>query len=103
MARIFLRDPKIIILDEPSSALDVVTEDKLFDTLYRNVGDITLIVIAHRLSTIQNVDRVLVFKDGQIVEEGSFDSLKETEGGAFAAMVKANEFIRRDEPDADFD
>ncbi len=104
MARIFIRDPKIIILDEPSSALDVVTEDRLFETLYKNVGGITLIVIAHRLSTIKNVDRVLVFKDGQIVEEGSFDMLKGTEGGAFAAMVKANEFIRRDdEAENDFD
>jgi len=103
MARIFLRKPKIIILDEPSSALDVVTEDRLFDTLYKNAGDTTLIVIAHRLSTIRDVDRVLVFKDGRIVEEGSFDALKGTEGGAFAAMVKANEFFRRDEAEADFD
>ena len=92
MARIFIRKPRLIILDEPSSALDVVTEDRLFETLYKNVENITLIVIAHRLSTIKNVDRILVFKDSRIVEQGSFDTLKDKEGSLFAAMVKANEF-----------
>ncbi len=103
MARIFLRKPKIIVLDEPSSALDVVTEDRLFETLYGNVQGITLIVIAHRLSTIKNVDRVLVFKDAKIVEQGTFDELKNRDGGAFAAMVKANDFRAARAQEEEFD
>ncbi|OGV49477.1 MAG: hypothetical protein A2X49_00855 [Lentisphaerae bacterium GWF2_52_8] len=96
LARIFLRKPKIVILDEPSSALDVITEDKLFETLYANLSDITLIVIAHRLSTIKDVDRVLVFKDGSIVEEGSFKDLQERPDGIFSDMVKSHKFLIRE-------
>ncbi|MBD3317049.1 MAG: ATP-binding cassette domain-containing protein, partial [Chitinivibrionales bacterium] len=89
MARVFLRDPRIVILDEPSSALDVLTEERLFDTLFRNIGGRTLIVVAHRLSTIKDADRVFVFKDGTVVEEGRFDELLKGRGH-FARMVSAN-------------
>ncbi|MBD3321201.1 MAG: ATP-binding cassette domain-containing protein [Chitinivibrionales bacterium] len=90
LARIFLRKPKVIILDEPSSALDVITEEKLFATLYEQLKGQTLIIVAHRLSTIKRVDRIFVFQDGRIVEEGSFEEL-ETAGGLFARMVKASD------------
>jgi ATP-binding cassette subfamily B protein len=89
MARVFLRDPRIVILDEPSSSLDVLTEERLFDTLYRNIGDRTLVVIAHRLSTIKSAERVFVFQDGRIVERGKFQDLL-VAGGLFSRMVKAN-------------
>ncbi|MBD3345816.1 MAG: ATP-binding cassette domain-containing protein [Chitinivibrionales bacterium] len=90
LARIFLRNPKIIILDEPSSALDVITEERLFATLYEQLKEQTLIIVAHRLSTIKHVDRIFVFQDGSIVEQGAFDELYE-KNGLFARMVRASE------------
>lgn len=89
LARVFLREPKIIILDEPSSALDVVTEQRMFETLYRNLEGRTLIIVAHRLSTIRNVDRVLVFKDGRVVEQGTFRELGKS-STLFADMLEAS-------------
>jgi len=88
LARVFIRRPKIIILDEPSSALDVVTEQRMFETLYRNLEGRTLIVVAHRLSTIRNVDRVLVFKEGSVVEQGTFRELGKS-NTLFADMLEA--------------
>ncbi len=75
IARIFLKNPPILILDEATSALDSVTEAKIqhaFDELA--VGRTTLI-IAHRLSTVRNADRILVVQDGRIVEQGSHAEL----------------------------
>lgn len=89
LARVFLRKPRIVILDEPTSSLDIFTEQRLFDTLYANIRGVTLIVIAHRLSTIRNVDRVFVFQEGRIIEQGRFDDLARG-NGMFADMVRAN-------------
>ena len=75
IARILLRDPKIVILDEATSALDNITESYIqlaIDELTRNR---TCIVIAHRLSTIENVDKIFVFKDKTVVEEGTHTEL----------------------------
>jgi ABC-type multidrug transport system fused ATPase/permease subunit len=86
LARVFLRDPKVIILDEPSSALDVFTEQKLFATLYDNILNKTLIIIAHRLSTIRGVDRIFLFENGHIVEQGNYEELK-LRSDTFAQMI----------------
>ncbi len=91
MARVFLRDFKILILDEPSSALDVLTEHTLFETLLRNIEGKTLIIIAHRLSTIKSVDRIYVFDEGRIVEEGTFDHLVKAQG-IFSRMAEASSY-----------
>ncbi|MDX2051834.1 MAG: ABC transporter ATP-binding protein [Polyangiaceae bacterium] len=91
MARIFLRDFKILILDEPSSALDVLTEHTLFETLLKNIEGKTLIIIAHRLSTIKSVDRIFVFDEGEVVEAGTFGELADKDG-LFARMVEASSF-----------
>lgn len=91
LARLFLLDPKIIILDEPSSSLDVFTEQKFIKTLYKHVEGKTLIIIAHRLSTIRQVDKILVFDKGTIVECGSFDELNSIKDGYFAKMVRENQ------------
>ncbi len=64
LARVLLRKPNLIILDEPSSALNVITEEKLFKTLYDQLDKETLIIVAHRLSTIKHVDRIFVFQEG---------------------------------------
>lgn len=80
IARIFLKNPPILILDEATSALDSVTEAKIqraFDNL--SVGRTTLI-IAHRLSTIRNADKILVINAGEVVEQGTHDELLAQDG-----------------------
>lgn len=87
IARIFLKNPPILILDEATSALDSVTEAKIqhaFDELAKGR---TTLIIAHRLSTIHAADRIIVIADGRIVEEGSHEKLLE-EDGVFAELYR---------------
>lgn len=80
IARALLADPNILILDEATSSIDTVTELKIQDALNTLMKGRTSIVIAHRLNTIQNADRIYVMKDGQIIEDGTHQSLLETKG-----------------------
>ena len=85
IARIFLKDPAILILDEATSALDSVTESKIqgaFDQLSQGR---TTLIIAHRLSTIRSAHRILVVQDGRIAEQGSHAQLL-AENGAYARL-----------------
>ncbi|MBP3411714.1 MAG: GNAT family N-acetyltransferase [Oscillospiraceae bacterium] len=75
LARVILKDPKILILDEATSALDSISENAIQDALEAMMKGRTSIVIAHRLSTILKADRILVVKDGIISEQGSHDEL----------------------------
>ena len=75
IARVILKDPKILILDEATSALDSITENTIQDALEALMEGRTSIVIAHRLSTILKADRILVVKDGVITEQGSHEEL----------------------------
>ncbi len=80
IARIFLKDPPVLILDEATSALDSVTESKIqraFDELARGR---TTLIIAHRLSTVRNASRILVIRDGLITEQGAHAELMERDG-----------------------
>ena len=86
LARIFLRNPKIVILDEPTSALDVETEAKLQDDLDVLCEGRTTFIIAHRISTLRGVHRVLVLRQGEIVEDGSVPDLLAKEDGHFAKL-----------------
>ena len=70
-ARAAIRDPGILVLDEATANLDVGTEAIIQDALERLLENRTAIIIAHRLSTIRNVDRILVLKSGELVEQGS--------------------------------
>ena len=93
IARIFLKNPPILILDEATSALDSVTEVKIqhaFDELARGR---TTIVIAHRLSTIRSADRILVIEDGRIAEQGSHDALL-ARNGEYAALWRTQNGAR---------
>ena len=81
IARIFLKDPPVLILDEATSALDSVTEAKIqraFDELAKGR---TTLIIAHRLSTVRSANRILVIRDGVISEEGTHQELLEKNGG----------------------
>ena len=75
IARVVLKDPKILILDEATSALDSISENAIQDALEALMQGRTSIVIAHRLSTILKADRILVIKDGVITEEGDHETL----------------------------
>ncbi|MEL7144143.1 MAG: heterocyst formation ABC transporter subunit HepA [Cyanobacteria bacterium J06573_11] len=80
IARALLRNPEILILDEATSALDSVTEKQIQDSLEQLSKGRTVVVIAHRLSTIANADKVVVMEQGQIVEQGSYQSLLKHKG-----------------------
>ncbi len=71
IARAIIRDPKVVILDEATSALDVESEERVRLALDKLVKNRTTFVVAHRVSTTRNVDRVIILKDGRIVEQGS--------------------------------
>ncbi len=87
LARIFLRDPAIVILDEPTSALDLETEMRLQEDLDELCRGRTTFIVAHRLSTLRSVERVLVFSRGRIVEDGPVGELLKKPGGAFASLM----------------
>jgi ATP-binding cassette subfamily B protein len=80
IARAILKNAPILVLDEATSALDSITEGKIQESLHSLMADKTVIVIAHRLSTLLNMDRILVFNNGVIVEEGSHEELLAREG-----------------------
>ncbi|HEY9764333.1 MAG TPA: ABC transporter ATP-binding protein [Trichocoleus sp.] len=79
-ARAAIRDPGILVLDEATANLDVGTEALIQEALERLLVGRTAIIIAHRLSTIRNVDRILVLKQGELIEQGSHDELLDQEG-----------------------
>ena len=92
IARIFLKNPPILILDEATSALDSVTEARIqsaFDELARGR---TTLIIAHRLSTIRNAHRIIVVDDNRIVEEGSHEELLE-KGGEYASLYNTQKKV----------
>ena len=80
IARVVLKDPKILILDEATSALDSISESSIQNALEIMMQGRTSIVIAHRLSTILKADRILVVKDGVIAEQGTHEELLEADG-----------------------
>ena len=90
IARIFLKNPAILILDEATSALDTITEERIqhsFDSLMENR---TSFVIAHRLSTVRNADRIIVIENGHVVEEGTHAQLLAL-NGEYAQLYEAQE------------
>ncbi|VXD24537.1 ABC transporter related [Planktothrix serta PCC 8927] len=84
-ARAAIRNPHILVLDEATANLDVVTEALIQDALEHLLQGRTAIIIAHRLSTIRNVDRILVLKRGQLIESGSHEELIE-QNGVYASL-----------------
>ncbi len=75
LARILLQNPSILILDEATASVDPLTETQIQESLDVVLAERTAIVIAHRLSTIKQADRIIVLRQGEIIEEGSHDAL----------------------------
>ena len=88
IARAILRKPRLLILDEVTSALDSETESSISLTLSAASGNTSAIVVAHRLSTIQHADEIIVLEGGRIVEQGSHGGLL-AKGGRYAEMWAA--------------
>lgn len=86
-ARVAIRHPKILVLDEATANLDVMTEALIQEALERLLENRTAIIIAHRLSTIKNVDKILVMKKGELIEFGSHEELIE-QNGVYARLYK---------------
>lgn len=86
IAKLFLKNPEIIILDEPTSALDSFSEELVTKALEELFVGRTVIVIAHRLQTVRNCDRIVVLENGKIVEEGNHASLVNA-GGTYSKML----------------
>ncbi len=80
IARVFLKNPPILVLDEATSALDLESEALIQDSLDRLVHDRTTIVIAHRLSTITHADKIFVIDHGQVAECGTHEELMKKQG-----------------------
>ena len=80
VARMVLTDPKVVILDEATSALDTQTEQKLHIALQTFLKNRTTLIIAHRLSAVKQANRVYVFEDGHIIEEGEHEELIKNKG-----------------------
>jgi len=88
IARAFLADAPILILDEATSSLDSESEQEIQAAVHRLMKGRTAIVIAHRLSTVQALDRILVFDRGRIVEDGSHDALMRRSGGLYRRLFE---------------
>lgn len=80
IARAFVADPRILILDEATSNVDTRTEKAIQDAMHRVMKDRTSIIIAHRLSTIRDADLIVVLDKGAIVEQGSHEELLSQKG-----------------------
>lgn len=102
IARMFARTGRLslAVLDEPSSALDPLAEYKLNTNMMKNAGDATVIFISHRLSTTRDADRIYMFENGQIIEEGNHQELMKLKG-KYAAMFEKQAYYYQDEVDGE--
>lgn len=102
IARMLARTGRLslAILDEPSSALDPLAEYKLNTNMMKNAGDATVIFISHRLSTTRDADRIYMFENGQIIEEGNHQELMKLKG-KYAAMFEKQAYYYQDEVDGE--
>jgi ATP-binding cassette subfamily B protein len=90
LARLFLRNPPLLILDEATSALDNISERRVQTAIEQAREDRTVILVAHRLSTLRNTDRIFVFNNGTIAETGTYTELVQR-GGVFTELVMSAE------------
>ena len=89
MARLWFDDSELVILDEATSAMDNLTEESVMKAVMQQLNGKTVIAIAHRLNSIAGFDRIILFKDGKIVGQGSFEELLRT-NAYFVDLYNAN-------------
>ena len=78
--RVFIQDPKIVVMDEPTSAIDSVTENFVTHNMTHLFEGKTVIIVAHRLQSVKDAERIIVLENGQVIQQGSFESLVMAEG-----------------------
>ena len=88
LARAFVSDAPVVILDEPTASLDAIAEAELFERFRELMHGRTTVLISHRLASVRNADRICVLADGAIVEQGSHEELLGN-GGLYAEMFTA--------------
>ena len=93
-ARVFLKDPGLVILDEASSRLDPVTEQLIEQAVDRLLHNRTGIIIAHRLKTVERADQILILENGQQVEYGDRNSLARNSHSRFSQLMQMNSAVR---------
>ena len=91
LARVLLQQNKIIILDEPTAHVDPDTEQTIWNTVREKLKDSTVITIAHRLNTIKDCDEILIFREGKIVEFGTFDTLLNREKSVLSVLAQPSD------------
>jgi ABC-type multidrug transport system fused ATPase/permease subunit len=91
--RVLVRDPSIIVLDEPTSSIDPVLEQWLMDTIFTSSPQTTYLIIAHRLATLERCNRILVLEDGRLVAQGTHDELMR-QSDKYRGLVEAEEASR---------
>ena len=90
LARVFLKDPPLLILDEGTSALDTISEQRIKQAIDLARKERTLIMVAHRLSTLRDADRIIVFQEGRVVQDGTFQELSRRDG-MFAELIRCSD------------
>ena len=80
IARAIIKDPKILLFDDCLSAVDTETEEKILKNLYKVASGKTTVIVSHRVSSAKNADKIIVLDDGQIIQQGTHDSLINIEG-----------------------
>ena len=94
IARAFLKNAPVLLLDEPTSALDPTTEAAIMETITALMHGRTTLIVTHRLATIHRVDRIVVLKNGRIVEQGTGSDLV-AQGGVYATLYAAGNYPSR--------
>ena len=91
LARAFYRDAKIMILDEPTSAIDAKVEYHIFNSIFEHYQNKTALIVSHRFSTVRRADRIIVLESGKIIEQGSHKKLMKNKGTYYDMFTKQAE------------
>ncbi len=88
LARVFYRNPNVLILDEPTAAVDAEAEAQIFEKLESEHTGRTTILISHRFSTVRNADSIVILEGGKLIEQGTHTALMKKRGGTYARLFK---------------